>query len=82
MDFVVRHVACTSGNGADTDVRLIAVPNKDDEGGAVVGCSGWSSDKPKLCHGECATMEIPCTIAMASATPSKIALVKLYQRVK
>ena len=33
-------------------------------------------------HQERATMDIPCMIAMASATPSEIALVKLYQRVK
>ena len=36
VDFVVRHVACTSGNGTDTDGRLIAVPREDDEGGR--GC--------------------------------------------
>ena len=33
-------------------------------------------------HQERATMDIPCMIAMASATPSKNSLVKLYQRVK
>ena len=33
-------------------------------------------------HQERATMDITYMIAIASATPSKIALVKLYQRVK
>ena len=33
-------------------------------------------------HQERTKMDIPCMIAMASATPSEIALVKLYQRVK
>ena len=33
-------------------------------------------------HQERATMDILCMIAMASATPSEITLVKLYQRVK